>query len=87
MAIIIAFFVKFLWTMRTLIGSFIFMLFMNVFLVFIQVFLRGKVFKTRFTLKPGIVRTWSLMLTLFVLGFEGFQAIRTLVWARFSMFG
>ena len=63
------------------------MLFMNVFLVFIQVFLRGKVFKTRFTLKPGIVRTWSLMLTLFVLGFEGFQAIRTLVWARFSMFG
>ena len=87
MAIIIAFFVKFLWTMRTLIGSFIFMLFMNVFLVFIQVFLRGKVFETRFTLKPGIVRTWSLMLTLFVLGFEGFQAIRTLVWARFSMFG
>ena len=63
------------------------MLFMNVFLVFIQVFLRGKVFETRFTLKPGIVRTWSLMLTLFVLGFEGFQAIRTLVWARFSMFG
>ena len=87
MAIIIAFFVKFLWTMRTLIGSFIFMLFMNVFLVFIQVFLRGKVFETRFTLKPGIVRTWSLMLTLFVLGFEGFQAIRTLVWTRFSMFG
>ena len=87
MAIIIAFFVKFLWTMRTLIGSFIFMLFMNVFLVFIQVFLRGKVFETRFTLKPGIVRTWSLMLTLFVLGFEGFQAIRTLVWARFCMFG
>ena len=87
MAIIIAFFVKFLWTMRTLIGSFIFMLFMDVFLVFIQVFLRGKVFETRFTLKPGIVRTWSLMLTLFVLGFEGFQAIRTLVWARFSMFG
>ena len=63
------------------------MLFMNVFLVFIQVFLRGKVFETRFTLKPGIVRTWSLMLTLFVLGFEGFQAIRTLVWARLSMFG